>query len=210
MRQYHILWVNVWRCPKRNRKRGMAMYASIFIWDYVKNMALKEHHSGTRISQMGLLRKKILRDFTIQCDTKIEAWRPDIAIIDKTKKEVKIIDVTIPGDVRVNKRNVGKTEKYKMVNDEMNRMGGGGGEYEESDCKVSSCRCISCNVNWLWKIFCSNWDGVEVEHAQKTASDSEDFETDTWMLKNSIISISNIEHSSVRPWTTGCCLLSQN
>lgn len=100
------------------------MYASIFIWDIVKNMALKEHRSGTRISQMELLRKKILRDFTIQCNTKIEAWRPDIAIIDKTKKEVKIVDVTIPGDVRVKKRNVGKTEKYKMLNDETKRMGG--------------------------------------------------------------------------------------
>ena len=109
----------------------MAMYASIFIWDIVKNMALKEHRSGTRISQMELLRKKILRDFTIQCNTKIEAWRPDIAIIDKTKKEVKIIDVTIPGDVRVNKRNVGKTEKYKMLNDEMNRMGEAGGVWRK-------------------------------------------------------------------------------
>ena len=27
----------------------------------------------------------------------------------------------------MNKRNVGKTEKYKMLNDEMNRMGEGGG-----------------------------------------------------------------------------------
>ena len=47
---------------------------------------------------------QILWNFTIQCDTKIEARRPDIVVIDKTKKEVKIVDVTIPGDERVNKR----------------------------------------------------------------------------------------------------------
>ena len=29
----------------------------------------------------------------IQCNTKIEVRRPDIAVIDKTKKEVKIVDV---------------------------------------------------------------------------------------------------------------------
>ena len=45
---------------------------------------------------------KILWDFTISCDTKDEARRPDIVVIDKTKKEVKIEDVTMPGDVRVN------------------------------------------------------------------------------------------------------------
>ena len=64
---------------------------------------------------------KILWSFKIQCDTKIETRRPDIVIIDKTK-EAKIVDVTIPGDVRVNKREIGKTKKYKMLKDEIPRM----------------------------------------------------------------------------------------
>ena len=38
---------------------------------------------------------KILWYFTIQCDIKIEVRRPDIFVIDKTKTEVKIVDVTI-------------------------------------------------------------------------------------------------------------------
>ena len=54
---------------------------------------------------------KILWDFTIQCDTKIEARRPDIVDIDKTKTEAKILDVTIPGNVRVNEWEVGKTNE---------------------------------------------------------------------------------------------------
>ena len=74
-------------------------------------MALKEHRRGC----------KILRDFTIQCDTKIEVRRPDIAIIDQTKKEVKIVDVTI-GDERVNEREVRKIEKYKRFKDGISRM----------------------------------------------------------------------------------------
>ena len=36
----------------------------------------------------------------------IEAQRPDIVIINKTKEEVKMVDVTIPVDVRVNEREV--------------------------------------------------------------------------------------------------------
>ena len=37
-------------------------------------------------------------------------------------KEVKIVDVTIPGDERVNEREVGKIEKYKGVRYETARM----------------------------------------------------------------------------------------
>ena len=61
-----------------------------------------------------------MRDFAIQCDTITEARRPYIALIDKTMKE--IVDVTIPGDERVNEREVGKIEKYKLLKDEIARM----------------------------------------------------------------------------------------
>ena len=44
---------------------------------------------------------KILWDFTVQCDRKIEARRPAIVFIDKKEREVIIIDVPIPGDDRV-------------------------------------------------------------------------------------------------------------
>ena len=67
---------------------------------------------------------KILWDFTNQCDAKIEARRPDIVVIDKTMKEVKIVDVTKPGDVRVNEQEVGKFEKYKVLKDEITTMCG--------------------------------------------------------------------------------------
>ena len=42
-----------------------------------------------------------------------------IPIMDKNKKEVKIVDVTIPGDLRVNEREVGKIEKNEMLRDKI-------------------------------------------------------------------------------------------
>ena len=87
--------------------------------DFQRAQQWYEHEPDGVIENKGY---KILWDFTIQCDTKIEARRPDIVLIDKTMKEVKIVDVTIPGDERVNEREVGKIEKYKVLKDEIARM----------------------------------------------------------------------------------------
>ena len=65
-----------------------------------------EHESDRVIETEGY---KILWHFTIQCDN-IVIIRYCYYITDKTK-EVKIVDVTIPGDVRVNEREVGRTGK---------------------------------------------------------------------------------------------------
>ena len=62
---------------------------------------------------------KILWDFTVQCDQKIEARRPDIVFIDKKEREVVIIDVAIPGDDRVKDKELEKVEKYRLLEDEI-------------------------------------------------------------------------------------------
>ena len=51
------------------------MYAGVFIGNYAKNMAFKEHNSGMNMSDRVIENRgyKILWDFIIQCDTKIEA-----------------------------------------------------------------------------------------------------------------------------------------
>ena len=90
-------------------------------------MAFKEHNSGTSMSTIRKHKNKehnILWYFTIQYDTKIEARRSDIIVIDKTKMEVKVVYVTILGDQRVNERKVGKIEKYKVLKDGITRMWG--------------------------------------------------------------------------------------
>ena len=58
---------------------------------------------------------KILWDFTVQCDRKIEARRPDIVSIDKKETEVVIIDAGIPGDDRVKDKELEKLETFQLV-----------------------------------------------------------------------------------------------
>ena len=54
---------------------------------------------------------KILWDFTVQSDRKIEARRPDMFLLIR-RREVVIIDVAIPGDNRVRGRELEMVEKY--------------------------------------------------------------------------------------------------
>ena len=65
---------------------------------------------------------KILWDFTIQCDRKIEARRPDIVFIDKKEREVDVIDVAIPGDDRVKEKELEKVEKYQLLKNEIAKV----------------------------------------------------------------------------------------
>ena len=66
---------------------------------------------------------KILWDFTIQCDRKIEARRSDIIFVDKKEREVVIIDVAIPGDDRVKDKEQEKLEKSQLLKDEIAKSG---------------------------------------------------------------------------------------
>ena len=65
---------------------------------------------------------KILWDFTIQCDRRVEARRPDIVFDDKKQREVVIIDVAIPGDDRVKDKELEKVEKYQLLKDEIAKV----------------------------------------------------------------------------------------
>ena len=65
--------------------------------------------------------KKLL-NFTVQCDRKIEARRPDIVFIDKKEREVVIIEVAILGDDRVKDKELEKLEKYELLKDEIAKV----------------------------------------------------------------------------------------
>ena len=56
---------------------------------------------------------KLLWNFNVQTDRTIEARRPDLILIDKIIEECKIIDVAVPGDTRVVKKEEEKIEKYR-------------------------------------------------------------------------------------------------
>ena len=72
------------------------MYAGIFIGDYAKNMVFKKQDS------VGFYNPVRYQDWS-----------------STTKKEIKMVDVTIPRDARVNEREV---EKIKVLKDEIARM----------------------------------------------------------------------------------------
>ena len=65
---------------------------------------------------------KILWNFTVQCDRKIEARRPDVVFIDKKEREVVTIDVAILGDDRVKDKELEKLEKYQLLKDEIAKV----------------------------------------------------------------------------------------
>lgn len=65
---------------------------------------------------------KILWDFNIWCDRMVEARRPDIVVVDKRNAETKIIDITVPGDLRVKDKEAEKIQKYQDLVIDVNRM----------------------------------------------------------------------------------------
>ena len=65
---------------------------------------------------------KIYWDFMIQCDRVIEAKKPDFILIEKRTKEVKIIDIVIPGYERVKDKEIGKLEEYQILKEAVRRL----------------------------------------------------------------------------------------
>ena len=64
----------------------------------------------------------LLWDMMIQCDQHIQARKPDIVLLNKRTKEATIIDIGIPGDKRVQEKEVEKIEKHQPLKDEMARL----------------------------------------------------------------------------------------
>ena len=65
---------------------------------------------------------KILWDFNIQCDHIIEHRRPDILVVNKKEKSCQIIDIAVPGDLRVHVKEGEKVEKYGDLKREIARL----------------------------------------------------------------------------------------
>ena len=57
---------------------------------------------------------KLLRDINIQFENAIETRRPDIIVIDKKENKGIIIDIAVPGDVRVGEKESEKVENRKV------------------------------------------------------------------------------------------------
>ena len=67
---------------------------------------------------------KLPWDFSVRTDHEIEARRSDLVIIDKRDKSCQIIDVAIPEDNRVRKKEDEKVEKCQDLAREVRKMWG--------------------------------------------------------------------------------------
>ena len=65
---------------------------------------------------------KIFWDFSIQTDHVIEAWRPDLVVVDKKERICKIIDFAVPGDNRIEEKEKDKIEKYQDLGRELQKI----------------------------------------------------------------------------------------
>ena len=65
---------------------------------------------------------KILWDFSIQTDHAVEAWRPNLLVVNKKERSCKIIDFAVPGDSRIEEKEKDKIENYQGLGRELQKI----------------------------------------------------------------------------------------
>ena len=65
---------------------------------------------------------QILWDVMIQCDREIKARKPDIVVVNKNEESCAIIDIAIPGDIRVSQKEKKKIERYQELKRKIKRI----------------------------------------------------------------------------------------
>ena len=61
-------------------------------------------------------------DFSIQTDHVIAARRPDLVVFDKKERSCKIIDFALPGDSRIQEKEIENIEKYQDLGKELQKI----------------------------------------------------------------------------------------
>ena len=67
-------------------------------------------------------RAKILWDYDVRTDHRIQARKPDLILVNKENQKVSLIDVAIPWDTRVVEKGREKVEKYQDLKMEIRRL----------------------------------------------------------------------------------------
>ena len=106
------------KLAQREYKRRHNTVAKLVHWKLCEKHNLKrkekwyEHCPEGTVEEHGV---KLIWDINIQCDNVIEARRPDLILVDKKAKSCVIIDVAIPGDCKINEKEIEKIEKYQSL-----------------------------------------------------------------------------------------------
>ena len=142
-------------------------------------MTSKEHNSGVSISQMELLRTKGTRFCRILQSSVIPRLKLDERILFLLIQPWRKLRWQMLPYLEMNGwTKVWKIEKYKVLKDEIARM------WDMKEVIVIPV-VAGCNINWLWEVYCSNWDWDDSRTCTKNSfiGDGKDFETGRWMLK---------------------------
>ena len=113
------------KLAQKEYKRRHDNVAKKVHWDICRKNGLEHSEKWYEHAPEGEVEKEeieILWDINIQCDNLIEARRPDLIVIDKKEQKVIIIDIAVPADVRVEKKEKEKLEKYQDLKKEIRRL----------------------------------------------------------------------------------------
>ena len=113
------------KLAQREYKRRHDNVAKIVHWKLCKKYDLESKDKWYEHVPLGCMENdtiKLLWDINVQCDHVIEARRPDIILVDKENKVCTIIDVAVPGDIRVGEKETEKVEKYQDLKREIAKI----------------------------------------------------------------------------------------
>ena len=121
-------------CEKLGQKEHKKRHniARIVHWKLCGKYNLKRSEKWYEHAPEGVVENeevKILWDVMIQCDREIKARKPDIVVVKENDKRCAIIDIAIPGDIRVGKKDKEKFERYQELKREIKRMWKSVGRY---------------------------------------------------------------------------------
>ena len=94
-------------------------------WKLCRNCNLKRSEKWYEHAPEGVVDNeevKILWDVMIRCDREIKTRKPDIVVVNKNERSCAIIDIAIPGDMRVSEKEKEKIERYQELKKEIKRM----------------------------------------------------------------------------------------
>ena len=114
-------------CPKLAQnmyKQRHDKVAAVIHWSLCQHYGFKfskkwYEHRAEKVLEND--KAKLLWDFHVQSDHVIEHCRPDIIIVDKATKEAVLIDIAIPGDLRIISREQDKILAYQDLKREIKK-----------------------------------------------------------------------------------------
>ena len=101
--------------------------ANVVHWSLCKKYGLQcaekwYEHQGKKMPVLENEEVKILWDINIQTDHVIEHRRPDIVVLEKKEKKAVLIDIAVPGDGRIERKEEEKMERYEELGRELKKL----------------------------------------------------------------------------------------